>query len=47
MHRPTRQHATLAQKIAEKEARSHKKKPGKKAKRYKKWAATYQPLAQG
>ncbi len=44
MHRPTRQHRNLAAKIEKKTARSPK--PGKKAKRWKKWAETYQGLNQ-
>lgn len=39
MHRPTRQHKNLLQKIENKVARS--RKSGKKAKRLKKWAAEY------
>ncbi len=39
MHRPTRQHKNLLQKIEEKVARS--RKSGKKAKRWKKWAEEY------
>jgi hypothetical protein len=46
MHRPTRQHAHLAEKIAAKETRSHKK-PGKRTKRWKKWAEQHKPLVQG
>ncbi len=44
MHRPTRQHRNLAAKIEKKTARS--RKSGKKAKRLKKWAETYQGLNQ-
>lgn len=39
MHRPTRQHKNLLQKIEKKVARS--RKSGKKAKRWKKWAEEY------
>jgi hypothetical protein len=45
MHRPTRQHQHLLQKIATKDARSHKK-PGRRTKKWRKWAAQYAPLAQ-
>lgn len=45
MNRPARQHQNLLAKIAEKEARSLKK-PGKRTKRWRKWATTYQPLAE-
>lgn len=44
MHRPSRQHQHLLAKIAEKEARSLKK-PGKRTKRWRTWAARYKELA--
>jgi hypothetical protein len=44
MNRQTRQQAHLSQKIAEKESRSHKK-PGKRTKRWKEFAAQYQAPA--
>jgi hypothetical protein len=43
MHRPTRQRATLLEKVAAKQARSHKKKTGKRTKRWKKWIEQYKP----
>lgn len=48
MHRPTRQHQHLLEKIARKEALSkrHTRKAGKRAKTWRKWAAAYAPLAQ-
>ena len=45
MNRPTRQLASLTEKIAAKESRGHKK-TGKRAKRWKKWAEQYKTLAQ-
>lgn len=42
MHRPTRQHKHLLEKIEEKKARSRKR--GKKAKRLAKWAEEYKDL---
>ena len=45
MHRPTRQHKNLLQKIEKKVARS--RKSGKKAKRWKKWAETYKGNVEG
>jgi hypothetical protein len=45
MNRPTRQLAHLAEKIAAKETRSLKK-PGKRTKRWKKWAEQHKTLAQ-
>jgi hypothetical protein len=45
MERPTRQLAHLTAKIATKEARSLKK-PGKRTKRWKKWAEQYKTLVQ-
>jgi len=45
MNRPTRQHARLAEKIATKEAKSHKK-PGKRTKRWKKAAEQHKSLVQ-
>jgi hypothetical protein len=47
MHRPTRQHQNLVAKVTTKKARSHKKKPGRKTKRWNKWIAAYAPLAAG
>jgi hypothetical protein len=46
MNRPARKLTHLREKIASKQSRSLKKKPGKRAKRWKKWAATYEPIAQ-
>jgi hypothetical protein len=46
MNRPTRQHRHLSEKVASKIGRSHKK-PGKRAKRWKKWLERYQPLVAG
>jgi len=43
MQRPTRQRQHLLEKVAEKSARSHKKKPGKRTKRWKKWLEQYKP----
>jgi hypothetical protein len=43
MHRPTRQRASLLEKVAAKQARSHKKKTGKRTKRWKKWLEQYKP----
>jgi hypothetical protein len=47
MHRPTRLHQHLVSKVAEKQARNTKKKPGRKTKAWSKWVALYAPLAQG
>ena len=49
MHRPTRQHQNLLEKIAAKESRAkrHERKPGKRAKQWSKWVKTYEPLTQG
>jgi hypothetical protein len=48
MHRPTRQLKHLLDKIARKESRaqSRNKKPGTRAKQWKKWAEAYKPLSQ-
>lgn len=43
MHRPTRQHRLLVEKIENKKARA--KKPGKKLKRWTKWAESYKGLS--
>lgn len=43
VNRPARKHAHLAEKVAEKQSRSHKK-PGKRTKRWRKWLESYQPL---
>ena len=43
MNRPERQRASLLEKLATKEARSHKKKTGKRTKRWKKWLERYKP----
>lgn len=45
MNRPVRQHKHLLEKIASKETASHKK-PGKKTKRWRKFAAAYASQAQ-
>jgi hypothetical protein len=45
MNRPSRQLAHLAEKIASKVTQSHKK-PGKRTKRWKKWAEQHKLLAQ-
>jgi hypothetical protein len=44
MHRPTRQHNDLTAKLERKLTQS--KKPGKKAKRWKKWIESYAKLNQ-
>ncbi len=48
MHRPTRQHNSLLQKIARKEslAKTRNRKNGKRLKQWKKWAEAYKGLAQ-
>ena len=48
MNRPTHKYDNLLEKIAIKESRSHKK-PGKRTKRWRKWADKYKPVdaAQG
>jgi hypothetical protein len=46
MHRPTRQHKHLVEKIATKTARSPRK-PGRRTKRWKKWTESYKGLVQG
>ena len=43
MPRPDRQRAHLIEKVTVKEAKSHKKKTGKKTKRWKKWIDRYKP----
>lgn len=43
MNRPTRQRTNLLEKIARKETRTPGK-AGKRLKRWKKWAAKYQPV---
>jgi hypothetical protein len=47
MNRPTRQHKHLLEKIADKEARAQsvQRKPGKRTKRWRKWAENYKALA--
>lgn len=49
MHRPTRQHQHLVQKVAQKQALSaaRSRKPGRKTKRWNKWVAQYAPLVAG
>ena len=44
MTRPTRKRANLLEKIALKDSISHKK-PGKRTKRWRKWAETYKAIA--
>lgn len=48
MHRPTRQHQHLLEKIARKEAlaKRRNRKAGPRAKTWRKWVATYAPLTQ-
>jgi len=48
MHRPSRQHQHLLEKISLKESRGQQqeRKPGKRAKQWKKWVAQYAPLTQ-
>jgi hypothetical protein len=48
MHRPTRQHNHLVQKIARKESlvKARNRKNGKRLKQWKKWAEAYKALAQ-
>lgn len=47
MHRPSRQHQHLLEKIARKESRAQSKnrKAGSRLKQWKKWAEAYKPLA--
>ncbi|WP_170319385.1 hypothetical protein [Polyangium spumosum] len=47
MHRPSRQHQHLIEKIASKESRAkaHNRKPGKRLKQWRKWAEAYKGLA--
>ncbi|MDI1484161.1 hypothetical protein [Polyangium sp. y55x31] len=47
MHRPSRQHQHLLEKIARKESRAKAKnrKPGTRLKQWKKWAEAYKALA--
>ncbi|MDC3960397.1 hypothetical protein [Polyangium jinanense] len=47
MHRPSRQHQHLLEKIARKEGRAKAKnrKPGTRLKQWKKWAEAYKALA--
>jgi hypothetical protein len=46
MNRPARQHHHLVEKIATKESRAAKveRKPGKRTKRWRKWAEAYKTL---
>ncbi|HEY4116884.1 MAG TPA: hypothetical protein VGM56_03460 [Byssovorax sp.] len=46
MTRPARKHAHLVEKIAETQSKSIKK-PGKRLKRWKKWAEHYKALLAG
>ncbi|HRI63857.1 MAG TPA: hypothetical protein PK156_06455 [Polyangium sp.] len=48
MHRPSRQHNHLLQKIARKEslAKARSRKNGKRLKQWKKWAESYKALTQ-
>jgi hypothetical protein len=48
MHRPSRQHNHLLQKIARKEslAKTRNRKSGKRLKQWKKWAEGYKALTQ-
>ena len=46
MSRPDRQRGHLLEKVASKQSRSHKKKAGKKTKRWKKWIERYKPAEQ-
>jgi len=43
MSRPTRQREHLIEKVAAKATLSHKKKAGKRTKRWKKWIEQYKP----
>lgn len=45
MYRPANKHQHLLRKIADKQARSHKK-PGKRSRRWKKWAETHKDIAE-
>ncbi|WP_437670540.1 hypothetical protein [Sorangium sp. So ce131] len=49
MHRPTRQHQHLTEKLAQKQQRSAQssRKPGRKTKRWGKWLTQYAPLVAG
>jgi len=44
MHRPTRQHRNLQAKLTRKLESS--RRVGRKARRWKKWVSSYQPLSQ-
>ncbi|MFT3771191.1 MAG: hypothetical protein QM820_37730 [Minicystis sp.] len=46
MNRPNRQRTHLLEKIARKESRNPGK-AGKRLKRWRKWAETYKPVAEG
>lgn len=45
MNRPARKLSHLTEKIASKTSRNHKAKPGKRLKRWKKWAEAYKAVA--
>lgn len=47
MSRPARLRANLLDKISRKETRTPGKKPGKKAKAWRKWAEHYKAAAEG
>lgn len=46
MNRPTRKRTHLLQKIADKTSRARDNKPGKRAKRWRKWAESYKAITE-
>jgi hypothetical protein len=46
MNRPARQRAHLLEKIASKTTRAKNQKPGKRTKRWRKWAEAYKAITE-